>query len=172
MTRQPSLFELRVASPCTVSWDGMTGDDQMRFCQECRLNVYNLSAMTEEEARALVKKSEGRLCVRFFQRPDGTVLTRDCPLGLQALRRKLAFVAAGFAAMVAGAVGFFRPMPVTAVAPATGDPAPVAVPAPANACVTPDPNWAVMGEMVAPELRPQPEPKEVMMGKIAAPEGR
>ena len=44
-------------------------------------NVYNLSDMTEEEALKLVEEREGRLCVRFYQREDGTVLTSDCPVG-------------------------------------------------------------------------------------------
>ena len=37
--------------------------------------------MTEEEALKLVEEREGRLCVRFYQRRDGTVLTTDCPVG-------------------------------------------------------------------------------------------
>jgi hypothetical protein len=42
------------------------------------LNVYNLSEMSQESAEALIAETEGRLCVRFYQRADGTVLTRDC----------------------------------------------------------------------------------------------
>jgi hypothetical protein len=39
--------------------------------------------MTEEEALKLVEEREGRLCVRFYQREDGTVITRDCPVGME-----------------------------------------------------------------------------------------
>ena len=67
----------------------MEGDDQARFCRTCRKNVYNLSEMTEGEAQALVNRLEGRLCVRFYTRADGTLLTQDCPVGLRAVRRKL-----------------------------------------------------------------------------------
>jgi hypothetical protein len=35
------------------------------------------------EAERLVVEKEGRLCVRFHRRADGTVLTRDCPVGLR-----------------------------------------------------------------------------------------
>ena len=35
-------------------------------------------------------EKEGRLCVRFYTRADGTVLTQDCPVGLRAVRVKLA----------------------------------------------------------------------------------
>ncbi len=84
------LHTLKVASPCHADWDAMEGDDQARFCGTCRKNVYNLSAMTEGEAQALVSRLEGRLCVRFYTRADGTLLTQDCPVGLRAARRTLA----------------------------------------------------------------------------------
>jgi len=83
------LHTLKIASPCHADWDEMQGDDQARFCQTCRKNVYNLSEMTQDEAQALVNRLEGRLCVRFYTRADGTLLTQDCPVGLRAVRRKL-----------------------------------------------------------------------------------
>jgi hypothetical protein len=97
------LDDVRVASPCTVPWEGMRGDDRVRHCGECRLNVYNLSAMSRREAEALVRGKEGRLCVRFFRRADGTMITRDCPAGIRALRRKAARLAAAVAALFLGA---------------------------------------------------------------------
>ncbi len=81
------LNAITVASPCTADWNTMVGDDQVRFCQQCQLNVYNLSGMTPSAAETLVQNQEGRLCVRFYQRPDGTMLTQDCPVGVQALHR-------------------------------------------------------------------------------------
>src|ERR687894_3288947 len=94
----------------------MTGDERVRFCGECGLNVYNLSAMTRREAEALVTSAEGRLCVRYYRREDGTILTRNCPTGLRALRRRVAGVARatasaalGFAAGVAAFVGIGLP---------------------------------------------------------------
>ncbi len=83
------LEQLSIASPCTASWDEMTGDERQRFCDHCSMNVYNLSGMTRDEAMNLVANAEGRTCVRFFRRADGTVLTRDCPVGLRALRLKM-----------------------------------------------------------------------------------
>ena len=82
------LDNIRVASPCPASWEDMAGDDRVRFCGECKLNVYNLSAMQRDEAEDLVRNREKRLCVRFYQRNDGTVLTRDCPVGLRAIARR------------------------------------------------------------------------------------
>src|SRR5205814_4285456 len=80
--------QVQIASPCTASWDGMTGDDRSRFCGQCKLNVYNLSAMTEAEGEALIIEKEGKLCARIYRRYDGTVLTKDCPVGLRAVRRR------------------------------------------------------------------------------------
>jgi len=79
----------------------MTGDNRVRFCDHCRLNVYNISELSRFEAEALIASTEGRLCARLFRRADGTVLTKDCPVGLRALRRRLAKrTAAIFAAIV------------------------------------------------------------------------
>lgn len=87
MTRKyPMLANIEVAAPCPASWDKMSGDDRVRFCQGCKLNVYNLSDMSESEAEELILQKEGRLCVRFFRRQDGTVLTDNCPVGLRRIR--------------------------------------------------------------------------------------
>ncbi len=75
-----SKLHLRIATPCKAPWENMDGDERVRFCRECNRNVYNLSAMTDAEARRVVSEREGRLCVRFYQRRDGTVLTSDCPV--------------------------------------------------------------------------------------------
>lgn len=92
---------MRVASPCTVGWETMEGEGRVRFCRLCSLNVYDLSEMTRSEVEALVLKTEGRLCGRLTHRADGTVLTKDCPVGLRALRRRTTRAAgAAFAALL------------------------------------------------------------------------
>ncbi|MBY0357514.1 MAG: tetratricopeptide repeat protein [Candidatus Obscuribacterales bacterium] len=84
----PLLNSIRIAAPCTADWEKMSGDEKSRFCQDCKLNVHNLSAMTAQEAEFLLnKQKEGqRVCVTFFRRADGTVLTQDCPVGLKKLK--------------------------------------------------------------------------------------
>lgn len=89
-----TLDQISVASPCTVSWASMRGDEQVRHCGDCKQNVYNLSTMSLPEITHLLEKKEGRTCVRFYRRADGTVLTDDCPVGLRAVRRRMAMVAA------------------------------------------------------------------------------
>jgi hypothetical protein len=95
------LGQLRVASPCGVSWDSMAGDARVRFCRLCSLNVYDFAGMTRAEVEALLLKTEGRLCGRLTRRADGTVLTKDCPVGLRALRLRATRAAgAAFAALL------------------------------------------------------------------------
>ena len=81
------LGRVRVASPCTAPWKDMAGDDRVRHCNACDQKVFNLSEMTAADAAALVTRATGRLCVRYYQRADGTMLTQDCPVGLQRVRR-------------------------------------------------------------------------------------
>ena len=84
------LGSVRIASPCKASWDLMQGDYRVRHCEACQHKVYNLSGMTRTEAETLVAGTEGRLCVRFYRRPDGTMLTQDCPVGVMAVRKRMA----------------------------------------------------------------------------------
>ena len=98
------LKNLRVASPCNVDWDQMLGDDRVRFCGQCNLNVYNLSDMTRSEAELLIGNKEGRLCVRYYKRKDGSIITRDCPVGLRAIRRRMSYIAR---AVSSAALSFF-----------------------------------------------------------------
>src|SRR3954469_7473856 len=83
-----SLDDISVASPCPASWRDMVGSDTVRFCASCQKNVYNLSGMKRSEAVELLQATEGRMCIRFFRRADGTVLTEDCPVGVALLVRR------------------------------------------------------------------------------------
>lgn len=98
------LERVRIASPCPANWNEMQGDARKRFCGECKLNVYNLSAMTKREAEALLMNSEGRLCVRFYRRADGTILTRNCPVGWARVKQRVSRIATATFSLV---VGFF-----------------------------------------------------------------
>lgn len=92
---------VHIASPCPASWESMVGDDRVRFCGQCKLNVYNLSAMTEEEGTRLIVHKEGKLCAAIYRRADGTILTKDCPVGLRLLRQHAAHCVARVAAAIA-----------------------------------------------------------------------
>ncbi len=127
LRRKPraKLNEVEVASPCQADWNEMQGDEKVRFCSQCNLHVYNLSAMDVEEAADTIARHDGSLCVRFYRRPDGTILTRDCPIGEEISRQKrraavervaLTVVGASLAGMVLMPTqgAFARPAAVTA----------------------------------------------------------
>src|SRR5579862_1598441 len=81
---------IRIATPCPARWEDMTGDAVVRRCAQCDLDVHNISEMTREQAEGvLARLAEGRVCARFFRRADGTILTRDCPVGIAAARRRI-----------------------------------------------------------------------------------
>ena len=101
------LEQISVASPCHEPWDDMTGDERKRFCDRCEKHVYNFSAMTEAEIQTMLGKGDDDLCIRFYRRPDGTMLTADCPVGRQIVRRRRFFIAAA-------AVADYRPATVVA----------------------------------------------------------
>jgi len=101
---EKTLDRLYVASPCPVDWDDMPGNDQVRFCNQCQLNVYNISAMSRKQAERLIAETEGRLCTKLYRRYDGTIITRDCPYGLRAIKRRVSRVAS---AALGAILGFF-----------------------------------------------------------------
>ncbi|HUR98620.1 MAG TPA: hypothetical protein VMZ26_11200 [Pyrinomonadaceae bacterium] len=91
-----------------MDWDSMDGDERKRFCSDCKLNVYNLSSMTRYDAEHLLRMSEGRLCVRYFQRADGTILTQNCPVGWARVKQRASiFAAAAFSLVVSLLGGIF-----------------------------------------------------------------
>lgn len=87
------LDHVQVAAPCKVDWNQMIGTERVRFCAQCDLNVFNLSGMSRLEAESLIVQAEGRLCVRFYRRFDGSIITQDCPVGLRAIQRRVSYFA-------------------------------------------------------------------------------
>lgn len=161
----PMLEDVRVASPCNANWAEMVGDDKSRYCGKCEKNVFNLSAMTRDEAELLMLEKEGNLCIRLYRRKDGTVLTEDCPVGVRKKRLRLVGVLAIGGGVIAAAAGFATAA-LTSRSVTMGDMGPTTSAQPAP---TPPPSGttAVMGAM---EPEPEPEvPPAFEMGKRAAP---
>lgn len=145
MTTTPkrSLHIIDVKTPCDEPWLQMeaVGPGQ-RNCALCMQDVYDLSAMTKDEAETLIFESTGRVCVRFFRRADGTVVTSDCsPVRFRQLRAagqgglRLAAKVIGAVVAVLTLLGFARVAgysPFAWLSPSMGD-------------------VAIQGAMVAPE---------------------
>lgn len=102
-----TALRFKVASPCTETWESMVGDGRARHCASCQLTVHNLTGLRRDEVEAVLRRAGGgRVCARFYQRADGTVLTEDCPRGLALVRRRmLAGVTMAFALLL-GTLGF------------------------------------------------------------------
>lgn len=63
-----NLDGLRVASPCSASWYRMTGDDRVRFCDQCRKN----------ERCTCWPRSPLLPLLLFFPDPDGFTWFLSC----------------------------------------------------------------------------------------------
>ncbi len=105
------LSHVRIAAPCRADWERMCGNERVRFCGECSMNVYNLSNMSKKDAEALILNAEGRLCVRYYHRADGTILTKNCPVGLRALKRRVSGISR---AVISSVISFFAGISVFA----------------------------------------------------------
>jgi hypothetical protein len=161
----PMLARVRVASPCSMRWEEMEGDERTRYCRACRLHVHNLSALSGAEAEALVSRTlvKGeRLCGVYYQRADGSVMTRDCPVGLAAVkarvRRRVARLAAAMGLVATGGVLGAR-VSAGDVSPRLRGLRPFSILAEwlgPSAPPLPPPGVMVMGEVVCPTAPPAP----------------
>src|SRR5581483_9913884 len=105
---------------------------------------------------ALVRDKEGRMCVRMYQRADGTVLTSDCPVGVrrERLRARIWARVSGLATSAALLIGVWSgraraDLTVDGKKPAAQQPK--------------QPEHPMMGGVAVQHL-PKPEP---LMGKVA-----
>lgn len=122
MTSNCSSFvhNIQIATPCKADWNTMSGDEQKRFCGMCNKNVYNIAEMALADVEKLIIESEGKVCVRFYRRKDGTVITQDCPVGIRQKLIKRVTTGCAFVTGVAAIV----------VAWVTNSPRPAATPRP------------------------------------------
>ncbi len=174
------LNNLSVASPCSADWNEMYGDDRKRFCGDCKLNVYNLSGMTRDEAEKLVMNAEGRLCVRFYKRTDGSVITADCPVGWAKVKQRTKLWATAVASLLMALftgvlfvsafskqktiVGKLVAIPFATPTPEMHTMGAIAAPTPRNTNSKANSNTKPMG--VQGEVAPQRQPSNFEMGKM------
>ena len=67
MSARDSVSQLRIASPCSVAWDSMTGNERVRFCEHCQLSVHNIDFTSRKQIRRLIARSGERICVSYRQ---------------------------------------------------------------------------------------------------------
>jgi len=154
------LNNIKIASPCSADWAGMYGNDRKRFCGDCKLNVYNISGMTLKEAEGLLEQSEGRLCVRYYRRADGTILTKDCPVGLAKVRQRIVVGATATIALIFSFLAGLFSLALLGRKTEIGSRFPIPF-------ATPTPKYEpLMGAiaMPSPTPTPKPTPKKVVEG--------
>lgn len=174
------LDRVQVAKPCKANWADMAGDDRVRHCGSCDLDVYDISAMSREAAQEFLasRTGAGRTCIRFFRRADGRLLSRDCPVGVRAAWKRVSWAAAALLAGGFAAAAMFAPRgagvwnvtpfrQVSEFVSATFGTPPAPVPTMGEAVCPPAPPQQpveVMGDFIAPP----PQPVEIK-GKYVAP---
>lgn len=117
MTPAHPLKVIPIENPCHKSWEKMTGDDRVRFCDQCGKNVHNLSAMPADESQRLLCESAGSLCVRFIPTEEGTIQTLEYQTPIPRRRFGLAMLLTILGVSSAGAATqyFRRPRPTAMI---------------------------------------------------------
>jgi hypothetical protein len=96
------LSRMTIPDPCSMDWDAMRGDERTRRCVSCRERVYDLTAMTSDEAAAVLHKQDGQVCARVFERADGMLVIADCQASPQPASRPWQFRIRTLMGVVAG----------------------------------------------------------------------
>lgn len=80
------LDRICIAMPCSMDWDSMQGNDEVRLCGGCNKNVYNISAMSKQRAEKILSNTE-KPCLHIIRKQDGSIVTDECPNWLKPIRR-------------------------------------------------------------------------------------
>ncbi len=75
----PLIDTITTSTPCRARWEDMRGDDVVRRCPRCDREVHDLTRMTRDETEALFTRAAATPYVRLRRRPDGRIVTADCP---------------------------------------------------------------------------------------------
>jgi hypothetical protein len=62
-----------IRTPCGADWNSMDPRGSARFCGSCEKLVHDLSALSEPEARALLRDSREAVCVRYLHDASGEI---------------------------------------------------------------------------------------------------
>lgn len=96
------LDRICIAMPCSMSWEEMHGNDEVRLCGGCNKNVYNISAMSKKEAERILNVPQ-LPCLGFTRNSAGSIITDECPPWIKPIRnsfRKMAGIAVSIMALI------------------------------------------------------------------------
>lgn len=95
------IDDYKQASPCSARWESMEGTERVRYCKQCRLQIYDFTGMELPEAQELVFRREAKKDAVLYKRADGKFLTSDCPVAAQRKMTILVATAVGVVLVVA-----------------------------------------------------------------------
>jgi len=161
-TSQPAPRDLNIVEPCPKSWGELEGAGTRRFCDQCSLHVVDGSALTQEEAKALVTETSERVCMRLVKDENGKIVHAEAAPKPRAVDRLLRYGLTAVAGVLA-ACGDDRKAPGdTGSGSGTGSPTD---PAPGDTGERPP---EIMGEVCYPEEMGAVEVQhEEFMGLVA-----
>lgn len=96
--------EIRVAKPCSESWEAMSGDSRRRHCGACDRYVLNTATMTPEQIESALAKPGPLPCMRLVRLEDGALMTAQVVQKQSLLTRAIAAIAT--AVMMSTATAF------------------------------------------------------------------
>ncbi len=83
----------------------MEGDRGKRFCGECKMNVYNLSELSESDLEEVLDRREReRTCVYMRRGDDGRIIFENCPVMLRSARDRIFKTALNLALIAAWSI--------------------------------------------------------------------
>ena len=96
---------MKLKYTCHISWSDLEGaSNTRRHCTACSRDVFNISAMTRQQAQQVIDEHQERgLCVRFVKR-DGQIVHKGDPL--EQLRSQRTGVRRLLAVALIGQAGF------------------------------------------------------------------
>ena len=72
-----TLENVTVPNPCPISWEQMTGNDEIRHCATCQHKVYNISEMPKRRALKVLNQPENTVCISYYRDDRNRVVTQN-----------------------------------------------------------------------------------------------
>jgi hypothetical protein len=143
----------------------MRPGERGRHCARCEKHVYDLSAMTEQEARALLDGARGEICVSYLHDRRGGVVFRQPALvpATRLLQRRPVAHAALSLALAACAPHASTPSPQIEIAEQASVPELAVIPTAAD---EPSQREERMENVDTESTEPAVEPRHQKLGKV------
>ena len=66
--QQTQNYKIRIESPCSEKWEGMTANDTGKFCGKCQKTVVDFTLFSDDDIIAyFIKNQDKQACGRFYK---------------------------------------------------------------------------------------------------------